>query len=188
MRLSAGIASRVAPLLLAGIPLISCTVVAEEPFPPGSGPGPRPGICASEYDPVCAERRGDRQSFGNACLAQQAGFRIVRRGECRSEGGGRPPQFCTNEYAPVCARRGSGMRSFGNECQAEASRYRILYSGECRGSNWGGGGGGPPSGAERFCTQQYDPVCARRGRDVRTFGNQCEADAAGFRVISGGEC
>lgn len=185
MRLSTWMTIPVGSLLLAGLALASCTVVGEEPFPPGSGSGPRPGICTREYDPVCAERRGERQTFGNACLAEHAGYRIVRRGECRSEGGGRPPQFCTNEYAPVCARRGSDTRTFGNECQAEASRYRVLHSGECRGSGWGGGG--LPSG-ERVCTQQYDPVCARRGRDVRTFGNQCAADAAGYRVISGGEC
>ena len=39
-----------------------------------------------------------------------------------------------------------------------------------------------------FCTREYDPVCARRGGTVRTFGNDCEAEAADYRVISDGEC
>jgi hypothetical protein len=40
----------------------------------------------------------------------------------------------------------------------------------------------------QFCTQQYDPVCGQDGRDVRTFGNACEARAEGYRIIHGGEC
>lgn len=183
----AWIVARMAPLLFAGLGLMSCTAEGGPPLPPG--PGAQPGFCTREYDPVCAERRGNRQTFGNSCLAEQAGYRIVRGGECRSDGGGRPPQqFCTNEYAPVCARRGGDTRTFGNECQAETSRYSIVHDGECRGSGWDGGGTDRPPSGDRFCTQQYEPVCARRGRDMRTFGNECEADAAGYRVIAGGEC
>jgi hypothetical protein len=47
-----------------------------------------------------------------------------------------------------------------------------------------GGGGDEP----RFCTKEYRPVCARRDGRLRTFGNACEADAAGWRVVSRGEC
>jgi len=123
----------------------ACTVV-EGPPPPGPGPGfPPPGerFCTREYAPVCAQRRGDRETFSNACEARRAGYRIIR-------------------------------------------------DGECRGSAWPGPGPGPgyppPRPGNVACTMQYDPVCARRGRDVRTFGNACSADAEGYRVMSRGEC
>jgi len=45
-----------------------------------------------------------------------------------------------------------------------------------------------PGPGPQFCTQQYDPVCARRGDERRTFSNRCFADRAGFRVVRRGEC
>lgn len=132
--------------LLGLVMLASCTVVVDEgPDRPRPGPGPRPGpeFCTREYDPVCGERRGDRETFSNACEADRAGYRIVRRGECR--------------------RGGEGGWS-------------------------GGGGGGGGRDEPRFCTREYRPVCAQRGGSVRTFGNACEADAAGFRVVDDRPC
>lgn len=46
----------------------------------------------------------------------------------------------------------------------------------------------PPRPGPVMCTQQYDPVCARRGGDQRTFGNACEARASGYRITRPGEC
>ncbi|MCU0831276.1 MAG: protease inhibitor [Rhizobiaceae bacterium] len=34
----------------------------------------------------------------------------------------------------------------------------------------------------------YQPVCAVRGDRQRTFGNGCEANAQGWRVVAQGEC
>ncbi|BCH31485.1 membrane protein [Mesorhizobium sp. L-8-10] len=152
---------------------------------PPPRPGPQPGFCTREYAPVCGERRGDRQTFANACLAGRAGYRIVSGGECRANGGPRPG-ICTREYAPVCARRGDRIRTFANECEAAAAGYRVIASGECRAPGGGAIGGG--NGGNRVCTAEYVPVCARRGSNVRTFGNQCEADSAGYRVVAQGPC
>ncbi|MEO9340166.1 Kazal-type serine protease inhibitor domain-containing protein [Mesorhizobium sp. SB112] len=121
-------------------------------------------------------------------------------------GPGRPgPEFCTREYAPVCGQRRGDRQTFPNGCEADRAGYNIAYPGECRGNSGGGGGwdrprpprpgpGGPgtrpprPEPGPQMCTQQYAPVCARRGGTQRTFGNSCEAQAAGFRVIYEDRC
>jgi hypothetical protein len=106
----------------------SCTVVVDE----GPGPLPEPQYCTKEYAPVCAVRGGDRQTFANGCRAELAGYRIVRRGQCRGEfGGDNKPAFCTREYRPVCARRGGAMRTFPNACEARAAEFRIVDNGPC---------------------------------------------------------
>jgi hypothetical protein len=47
----------------------------------------------------------------------------------------------------------------------------------------------PPTGpGPRVCTREYEPVCARRGPDRRSFPNACEADRAGFRAVYPGQC
>lgn len=106
----------------------SCTVVVYQ----GPGPLPEPQYCTREYVPVCAVRGGDRQTFANGCRAEQAGYRIVRRGQCRGEfDGGGSPAMCTMEYRPVCARRGNTLRTFANACGARAENFRILGNGPC---------------------------------------------------------
>ncbi|MCV3242959.1 Kazal-type serine protease inhibitor domain-containing protein [Mesorhizobium sp. ZC-5] len=167
--------------------LLAACVVEETPGPGPGRPFPpdRPQFCTREYAPVCGQRRGDRQTFPNACQAEADGYRVIARGECRSGGGGGGgPRACTREYNPVCARRGGTRQTFSNSCEAENAGFRIISGGECRGGGGGGGGGEEP----RFCTREYAPVCARRGGDRRTFPNSCEADNAGYRVISDGGC
>jgi hypothetical protein len=166
--------------------LASCTVVVDEPGPgPIRDDGP---MCTREYDPVCARRGDSRRTFSNPCLADSAGYRIVRRGECRGggdEGGG--PRGCSREYDPVCGRRGGEQRAFANSCLADEAGYRVVRRGQCHGgvddSGWTEGGGGP-----RACTREYRPVCAARGGERRTFPNACEAESARYRVIGSGEC
>ena len=125
-----------ATLLLSGAVVAACTAVVVEERPP-TRPG-APQMCTMQYDPVCGERRGSRQTFGNACEADRAGYRIVHPGECRRGGWAGPgtappdrPQFCTREYAPVCATRGGSRQTFGNSCEAEAAGYRIIRDGRC---------------------------------------------------------
>ena len=79
-----------ARVMLRRIPLILGTLLVTtscmENMP---GPGhnrPPPGMCPTNYQPVCAARGAHRRNFGNACEAQRRGYSVVREGRC----GGRP--------------------------------------------------------------------------------------------------
>lgn len=124
MRLAQGAALVVTALTV----LQACTVVVDEP---GPGPGPGPQFCTREYDPVCARRDGERRTFSNRCVAEQAGWRVTRRGECRDDGDGGSQQACTMEYRPVCAQRRGNLRTFSNRCSAEAEGWRVVDQGSC---------------------------------------------------------
>jgi hypothetical protein len=114
----------------------------------------------------------------------------------------RPDRICTREYAPVCGRQRGDQRTFGNACEADLAGYSVAYGGECRrgpprgprpisGPVTGpvyGPGPSRPQQSDRICSRQYEPVCARRGGRERTFGNACEADNAGFRIVDRGPC
>jgi len=113
--------------------LAACTVVVDD-GPGPRPPRPRPQLCTMQYQPVCARRDGDRQTFTNACLAEREGYRILRDGPCRGGGGGgggEEQTFCTREYAPVCARSHGQVRTFPNACEARAADYRIVGDGPC---------------------------------------------------------
>ncbi len=180
--------------VLAGITvfLSACVAVEEGPGPIYRPPvGDGPSVCTREYAPVCGERGRDRQTFGNSCIARSEGFRVVGNGPCQRDGGS--PIACTQEYDPVCARRGNDVRTFGNACTARAENYRVVSEGECR----RGGDradrrddrrGDRDRGPQRACTREYAPVCARRGNDVRTFGNRCEAESQSYRVVRDRAC
>lgn len=115
-----------------GMVLTSCTVTVDESAPPS-----RPAMCTREYQPVCAGRFGERETFSNACVARAEGFDVIHRGECRR----RPPVVdpgpgegvvCPMIHAPVCARQGRVFRTFSNSCIADASGFRVIADGECR--------------------------------------------------------
>lgn len=165
--------------LVFGALLSACQVDVQEPrpVPPDGG-----GYCTREYAPVCARRGSRYETFSNSCMAEDQGYRVISAGECGQ--GGYPPDepSCPKNYDPVCASRGNSQRTFSNSCSAEESGFRVDYSGACVAD--GGGNGGP----QMACNSQYAPVCGRRGSQVQTFDNKCEAGNAGFRVIADGPC
>ena len=136
---------------LLSLMLASCVVVEDGPGPGPRPPRPGPQFCTREYDPVCARRGGDRQTFANSCMAEAAGYRIIRGGECRggggdggwnggggngggggwNGGGGGNEQFCTREYRPVCGQRGGALRTFPNACEADSAGFRVVDQGAC---------------------------------------------------------
>ena len=155
MNFPALVAARVAALVFAAAALLSaCTVDVEQPRPQPPY-GPQSGYCTREYAPVCARRGGDRETFDNGCLAEEAGYRILRSGECRNrgddygDGGGdygdggdnygggggggvAIDKACSKDLNPVCARRGNDQRTFVNDCRAEEAGFQVIYGGECR--------------------------------------------------------
>jgi hypothetical protein len=111
------------------------------------------------------------------------------------------PQFCTREYAPVCGERHGRRQTFSNSCEARRAGFGIEYRGQCTGGPGFPGTDRPdrphrpdrpdrpgrPDGP-RMCPQIYQPVCATRDGQRRTFPNSCQAESAGYRVRSNHPC
>lgn len=151
--------------------LSGCVVVEDgpRPYPPGPpGPPPGPQVCPQIYAPVCGDRNGRLETLPNQCVARAQGFRIVADGECRRPGPPPRPGF------PGGPGPGPGWGGPGGPGGP--------------GPGWGGGPGPGRPGGPGICTREYAPVCGRRGPQFQTFGNACEADNSGFRVVAQGPC
>ena len=89
-------------------------------------------ICPSILQPVCAKGSEGTRTFPNSCLAEDAGFEVVKQGSCEGGMGGRLAQtFCTREYLPVCGEKDGVQRTFANACEARAAKFRIIAESEC---------------------------------------------------------
>ncbi|UCE61006.1 MAG: hypothetical protein JSU63_04490 [Phycisphaerales bacterium] len=114
------------------------------------------------------------------------------------------PQDCPAVWEPVCGCDGV---TYGNECEADAASMSIAHRGEC-GQICGPDGALCPEGQfckypqgvcghyslnlhgmctpiPDGCPDVWDPVCGCNGV---TYGNECEADAAGVSLAHYGEC
>ena len=119
-----------------------------------------PEICTREFNPVCG---CDDRTYGNACEAHAAGVSVASEGECAAPGGG---SSCGGLLGTSC---GDGeFCDFALDAQCGAADQ----TGTCQ-------------PVPEVCNFIFAPVC---GCDDRTYGNACEANAAGVSVASEGEC
>ena len=159
--------------------------------------------CPAIYAPVCGV---DGNTYGNACSARLAHVEVAYDGECRTttectsdddcpvgqacfDDGNCYPIGCPDIWDPVCGVDG---RTYGNACEADAARVEIAYEGPCRVVECDDSTDCPEwhlciDGVCEVvgCPDIWSPVC---GVDGRTYGNECEAAAAGVEVAYGGEC
>lgn len=126
-------------------------------------------------------------------------WEVVKQGKCFFDEiteNPKCPQVCTLEYRPICARFKNEMREFSNNCDLQRTicetnqskfpeilisiwntvnhnnfllEWRIIKQGTCFTDN-----SAKDPDCPRFCTDDYQPVCAEFNKEQREFANKCE--------------
>ena len=143
---------------------------------------PRPDACAEIFMPVCG---CDGNDYGNECEAHGAGVSVASEGPC--DGGGPcqadadcgPGEICLNG---VCA---ADPGSFCGGIAGITCPDGEFCNYDARAMCGAADQGGTCEPIPQACPDVFAPVC---GCDLMTYGNDCEANAAGVAVAYDGMC
>ncbi len=167
------------------------------PGPDRCGPDPTPDRLGCERYEPCKDEPTPCTS-NECCDGNEYCARNV--GDCGGTGRCQEiPAGCPDVWDPVC---GCDGLTYGNSCEAAAAGVSVLRDGECdlddcatnadcprnsycRREDGECDGEGLCEPRPRVCREILDPVC---GCDGLTYGNSCEAAAAGVSVLRDGEC
>lgn len=120
---------------------------------------PTPDACILELFPVCG---CDGQTHDNSCFAAMAGTSVLHEGACEQPAGG----SCGGFAGLTCGEDMFCDYELDEMCGA------ADHLGTCK-------------SVPEVCAEVFAPVC---GCDNQTYGNACEANAAGQAVFSEGAC
>ena len=164
---------------LAGLLAVGCSSGSSDGDGGSAGGTGGVGGCAEQCPGGCAD---DEYCAGDTCDAP---------GMCEPK-----PINCVDIYDPVCGCDGN---TYGNGCEAELAGVRIDFEGQCPCTSNDDCIGNEYCAAEvgmcdtegecmerpTMCPLIFMPVC---GCDDNTYGNACDAAAAGVRIAAEGEC
>jgi hypothetical protein len=94
-----------------------------------SAPALAAAKCPRIFLPVCGFKDGAKATYGNSCMAGQAGARILHRGKCDGEGA-----ICPFIFLPVCGLDPQTKKpnTYPNLCVAENAGARLIHKGACK--------------------------------------------------------
>jgi hypothetical protein len=129
-----------------------------------------PEACIQVLSEVCG---CDDKTYGNACMAAQAGVSMLSKGRCA-------PPASTPSAPAASAPEGGLCGTRGAPADCGPGLY-CAYKSDCGATDAGGVCSKKPT----ICTKIYKPVC---GCDGKTYGSACTAGAEGMSVVHDGPC
>ncbi|MBU4527923.1 MAG: hypothetical protein KUA43_12965 [Hoeflea sp.] len=174
--------SGAAVLAVAAVVLSGCEVTET------SGNTYRPGpVCPMNYDPVCAERRGQERTFPNACQARAEDWRVVSSGQCRAGESRdiRRDRDDSNRDFRDRPRDRTDRRDFDRNRNDNPVRDPRLTPRDRPDRGTPRVSPVAPGGA---CPQVVQEVCGQVGNRTRIFMNRCELLRAGANEVPAAQC
>ncbi|XP_046811559.1 uncharacterized protein LOC124420985 [Lucilia cuprina] len=156
-----------------------------------------PKFCTREFDPVCAKLNNELRQFSNRCVLESwkcdtnEKWEFVNKGPCPSiesvsntpvllSSTNKCPKFCTREFNPVCAKLNEELKEFSNKCELELwncetdEKWELVKMGRCSATiKPASAVQSSPNKCPKFCTREFDPVCAKLNEELREFSNKC---------------